>query len=67
MPSRNTLHGMGVGFESRIRGKRLVGRFGALAAEWLRFRHRAGPGMRVKMVRFDFVVFLEHVFFVCQN
>ena len=31
VPSRNTLHGSGVGFESRIRGKRIVGRNRALA------------------------------------
>ena len=42
MPSRNILHGRGVGFKSRIRGTGLVGRFGALAAEWLRLRVRAG-------------------------
>ena len=32
VPSRNTLHGRGVGLESRIRGMRLVGIWSDLAA-----------------------------------
>ena len=62
LPSRNILHGRGVGFKSRIRGTGLVGRFGALAAEWLRLRHRAAPGMRIRLYVSHFCMFHEHVF-----
>ena len=49
LPSRNILHGRGVQSKSRIRGRRLGGRNGALACEWLKFRHRAAAGMRNRL------------------
>ena len=39
MPSRNTVHGKGVGLKSRIRGRRLVGIWSALeATQQIKFR-----------------------------